>query len=261
MDVKLASILGTGFIVVSAIVFMVIEKKWPYNKQKTLRPGFWMDLVWYTIIQSFALGVIIGFFLDWLYAAGNFEQYRLLASWPIWLQVVVLIVTHDIYIYLFHRWQHRNPYLWRLHEAHHSTRDVDWLSGIRSHPLEILINQTIEYAPMILLGAHPLVPVIKGAIGSVWGMYIHSNLDVRMGWLQYIINGPEMHRWHHANCDKQAYDKNFATKFAFLDWIGGTAFFPDPKEVKAGEYGLVDDPEYPMTYWGQTFYAFRRSKN
>jgi hypothetical protein len=39
--------------------------------------------------------------------------------------------------------------------------DVDWLSGARSHALEILINQTIEFAPIVLLGAAPEVALIK----------------------------------------------------------------------------------------------------
>ena len=61
-------------------------------------------------------------------------------------------VVHDFYIYWFHRLQHRSAILWRIHEAHHATPEVDWLSGSRSHALEILINQTVEFAPIFLLG-------------------------------------------------------------------------------------------------------------
>ena len=70
---------------------------------------------------------------------------------------------------------------YRIHEAHHSVRDVDWLAGARSHSLEILINQTIEFTPIILLGAAPEIVLIKGVVDAVWGMYIHSNIDVRSG--------------------------------------------------------------------------------
>ncbi len=66
------------------------------------------------------------------------------------------------------------------------------------HSLEILVNQTVEVAPLILLGCGPQTIAIKGIIDAVWGMYIHSNINVRAGFVQYIINGPEMHRWHHA---------------------------------------------------------------
>ena len=118
--------------------------------------------------------------------------------------------------FLFHRWQHGSALLWRIHEAHHATTDVDWLSGARSHALEILINQTIELAPIVLLGAAPEVALIKLTLDSIWGMYIHANIDVRSRRLQWIINGPEMHRWHHAIEIRDGV--NFATKFAWWDW-------------------------------------------
>ena len=74
----------------------------------------------------------------------------------------------------FHRLQHRSAILWRTHEAHHSAETVDWLAGSRSHALEILINQTIEYAPIVLLGAHPDVALMKGVLDAAWGMYIRA---------------------------------------------------------------------------------------
>jgi sterol desaturase/sphingolipid hydroxylase (fatty acid hydroxylase superfamily) len=162
------------------------------------------------------------------------------------------VLTHDLYIYLFHRWQHGNPYLWRLHEAHHSNLAVDWVAAARSHSVEILINQTVEFAPMVLLGASPEVPVIKGALSAVWGLWIHSNVDVRTGRLQWILNGPEAHRWHHAT-DPEARDRNFATKFAFWDRLFGTAFLPAGR--KPAGYGL--DQPFPAGYLGQHVFAFR----
>jgi sterol desaturase/sphingolipid hydroxylase (fatty acid hydroxylase superfamily) len=184
---------------------------------------------------------------------------RLVAGWPLLAQLAFFLVTHDLYIYLFHRLQHRLPLLWRLHEAHHSVPQVDWLSGARSHALEILINQTIEFAPIVLLGAAPAVAVLKGAVSAIWGMFIHSNLDVRLGKLQWIVNGPEMHRWHHAT-DASARDKNFSTKLAVWDWLFGTAYLPDPRAHKAADYGLeyTRYPEdFPLGYFVQQAYAFR----
>ena len=72
----------------------------------------------------------------WIGGATGLPRLHLLGAWPIWLQVLFFVVTHDLYIYLFHRLQHRSPTLWRLHEAHHATTEVDWLSGSRSHAFE-----------------------------------------------------------------------------------------------------------------------------
>ncbi len=256
----LSSLRLVSFAVVtaSALVIIILERIFPYNKgQKFFREGFFNDFFLYNFLQSFLLGLVISYMIQGIDSVAELSGYRLIASWPVWLQLLLFLVTHDLYIYCFHRWQHSNKYLWRIHEAHHSTVHVDWLSGIRSHSLEILINQTIEFAPIVLLGAAPEVAVFKGAISAIWGMYIHSNINVHSGWLQYIINGPEMHRWHHSDDGKESHNKNFSTKLAVWDWLFGTSYLP--KEKKAEKYGLGTG-DYPNNYFTQHTYAFRKFK-
>jgi len=232
----------------AAVLMIVLEKYYPYTKgQKIFREGFFNDIVMYSIFQSYVLGLIIFGFLNWIKFNTDLYQYSLIGSWPVWVQVLFFLVTHDFYIYWFHRWQHSSKILWRTHEAHHSPKTVDWLSGARSHSFEILINQTVEFAPIILLGAAPEVAIYKGMISAIWGMFIHSNIDVRLGKLQYFINGPEMHRWHHSDDGGKEYQNNFGTKFAVWDWIFGTAFLPDPNVRKPKRYGLSDTPDYPLS--------------
>ncbi|MCX7877921.1 MAG: sterol desaturase family protein [Ignavibacteria bacterium] len=249
-------IFSFSFVVISALIIIILERFIPYNKgQKFFREGFFNDFILYNFLQSFVLGVLISYIIQFIDNVTTLSEYRIMSHFPIWVQLVFFVITHDFYIYWFHRWQHKNKVLWRIHEAHHSTKSVDWLSGVRSHSLEILINQTIEFAPIVLLGASPEVAVYKGAVSAVWGMYIHSNIDVRSGWLQYIINGPEMHRWHHSNEeDTDHMNKNFSTKLAIWDWLFGTAYRP---AKKSSVYG-ISDPDYPAGYLKQHLYAFRK---
>lgn len=250
-----AAELGSMIVIaVTALAFVLLERLFPYNAgQRVLREGFFDDFALYTIAQSYILGIVIFSVIirnvdEWT----GMSRLHLLASWPVWLQLLFFLVTHDFYIYWMHRWQHSNKYLWRLHEAHHSPRKVDWLSGSRSHALEILINQTVEFTPIILLGASPEVVAYKGVVSAVWGMYIHSNLGVRTGRLQRIINGPEMHRWHHTT--GKGRNRNFATKLAIWDWIFGTAYLPEGE--RAREYGLKTP--FPEHFGRQFLAAFRR---
>ncbi len=232
----------------AAVIMVLLEKFFPYTKgQKIFREGFFNDIVMYSIVQSYLLGLIIFGILNWVKFNTDLYQYSLVGSWPVWVQVLFFLVTHDFYIYWFHRWQHHNRFLWRTHEAHHSPKTVDWLSGARSHSLEILINQSVEFAPIILLGAAPEVAIYKGMISAVWGMFIHSNIDVRLGKLQYFINGPELHRWHHSDEAGREFQNNYGTKLAVWDWIFGTAFFPDPEVRKPKQFGLSDTPDYPLS--------------
>ncbi len=248
MSLQVWSIIIISF---AAVLMMTLEKLFPYTKgQRIFREGFFNDIILYSIVQSYVLGLIIFGFLNWIKFNTNLYQYSMIGSWPVWTQVLFFVVTHDFYIYWFHRLQHKNKILWRTHEAHHSPKTVDWLSGARSHSLEILINQTVEFAPIILLGAAPEVAIYKGMISAVWGMFIHSNIDVRLGKFQYFINGPELHRWHHSDDGGREFENNFGTKFAVWDWIFGTAFFPDPKLRKPRQYGLSDTPGYPLSKEG-----------
>jgi len=119
--------------------------------------------------------------------------------------------------------------------------------------LEIMINQTIEFAPIVLLGAAPQVWLIKATIDAIWGMYIHSNLDIRLGFLGTIINGPDMHRWHHARALTNP-SANFGTKIGIWDRLFGTAYRPNQR---AHDYGLADEGSYPQGFVGQQLAAFR----
>ncbi|MES1166100.1 MAG: sterol desaturase family protein [Verrucomicrobiota bacterium] len=250
--VAIWSVLSPALIVSGALILIALERLRPYDPgQRFLREGLGTDLVGYTIIQSYLLAHVIASLSLWLGRTTGLPRLHLLSGWPVWQQVALFVVSHDLYIYLFHRLQHHSPLLWRVHEAHHATKQVDWLSGSRSHALEILINQSIEFVPLALLGAAPEVALIKVTIDALWGMYIHSNVDVRSGRLQRIINGPEMHRWHHAIEIRDGV--NFATKFAFWDWLFGTAHLPD---VKPRGYGILEP--FPTGYLQQQLHLFKR---
>lgn len=244
---------------------MLLERLYPYTKgMKFFRQGWWLDFIWYSIIQSYFLKILI---FDYIIAPTKVHlglaDVGLLSHWPIWALVLLFLVTHDFYIYWFHRLQHESKLFWRLHEAHHSVTEVDWLAGSRSHILEIIINQTIEFAPIILLldnHTAAIVVPIKALIDAVWGMWIHSNIDAHTGKLQYVINGPEMHQWHHSN-HQEVFYSNYSTKFAFWDWIFGTAFLPGLKPfkyqfMKPAKFGLPYD--FPRGYFEQNWFAFHR---
>jgi len=254
-NISNAEFYSTLTIAGAAVFFIIAERIWPYTKgQKVLREGFFDDLALYTIAQSYILGILIfTYIINFIDASTGLSRLQLFRDVPIWIQLIFFLVTHDLYIYWMHRWQHKNKYLWRIHEAHHSPKKVDWLSGSRSHALEILINQTIEFLPIILLGSPPEVIAYKGVISAVWGMYIHSNLNIKTGKLQQIINGPEMHRWHHST--GKGRNRNFATKIAIWDWIFDTAYLPVSKPDK---YGLKT--YFPNNYFMQTLFAFRPFK-
>lgn len=253
------TLLSPLIIVGSACILIGLERLFPYAPQKLLRTGFFTDLLGYGLVQSYTLGFAISGLIGLVDRHTGWSKLGLISRWPVLAQLAFFFVVHDFYIYWFHRWQHRSNLLWRTHEAHHSVDDVDWMSGTRSHALEILINQTIEFLPIVLLGAAPQVALMKATLDAVWGMYIHSNIDVRAGLLQRVLNGPQMHRWHHAT-ELPTPGKNFSTKLAAWDWLFGTAYLPEHKPAR---YGLPDE-DYPrsgfLAYFLQHAHSLRLPK-
>src|SRR3989339_1701552 len=103
-------------IIISASVFFVIlERIIPYNEgQKIIREGFFNDLTLYTIAQSYILSIIIfGYLIYFIDHSTGISRLKLFADVPIWIQLIFFTVTHDLYIYWMHRFQHRNKFLWR----------------------------------------------------------------------------------------------------------------------------------------------------
>ncbi len=248
----------TSLLVFWIIFIILMERLYPYRKGlKFFREGFWVDLVWYTIIQSYFLKILI---FDYIIQPINhhfdWSSLQFVKHWSITAQVLFFLVTHDFYIYWFHRFQHANKFFWRTHEAHHSGKEVDFLQGSRSHIVEIIINQTIEFLPIIVLGAAPEVLPIKALLDAMFGMFIHANINVKLGKWKYLFNSPELHLWHHANY-QEVFHANFSTKFAIWDYLFGTVYFPNHKpENKAEKWGLYYD--FPKDYFLQHAFSVKR---
>jgi len=250
----------TTIILFCWIAFMITwERISPYRKGLPFfREGFWVDLVWYTLIQSYFLKILIfDYIIAPIEAHYSWKGINFMSDWPLWAQVTFFVVTHDLYIYLFHRFQHANKFFWRTHEAHHSGKQVDFMAGSRSHAVEIIINQTIEFGPIILLlGPYSPVIPIKAMLDATLGMFIHANINVKLGKLKYFLNSPELHLWHHANY-QEVFHANFSTKFAIWDYLFGTVYFPDHKPGdKRENWGLYYD--YPKDYFAQHAFSVKR---
>src|SRR4051812_19916059 len=92
-------------IVAAALALVGLERLRPYDRgQKLFRPGFWTDLLLYTFVQSYVLALAIGAVIRGLDRWTGASRAGLLAGWPVGAQVALFVVTHDLYIYAFHRW-------------------------------------------------------------------------------------------------------------------------------------------------------------
>jgi sterol desaturase/sphingolipid hydroxylase (fatty acid hydroxylase superfamily) len=143
---------------------------------------------------------------------------------PAWAAAVVTLLVLDFAIYLQHVLFHAVPLLWRLHRVHHADLDVDATTGLRFHPLEILLSLGYKAAVVVLLGALPWTVVAFEVLLNAASVFNHGNvaLPERLDcWLRWIVVTPDMHRVHHSTCVVET-NANFGFAVSWWDRLCGT---------------------------------------
>jgi sterol desaturase/sphingolipid hydroxylase (fatty acid hydroxylase superfamily) len=251
LDWFLLNLLFTG------ILFLPLERFFPRQPQAVFRSEWREDLFYFFISSLMVQGLT---FLSMapamtLLAHVQGAAFRtLIASQPLWLQVIEIMVLTDLVQYWVHRAFHRVPWLWRFHAVHHSARTMDWLAGSRMHVIEIICVRGLTIIPMYVLGFALDAMYIYLVIVYLYATYIHANLKWNIEGLKPFIVTPRFHHWHHG-IEKEAIDVNFAIHFPWLDRLFGTYYMPKGKWPSG--YGVSGHP-VPRGYLKQMVYPFLR---
>ena len=143
---------------------------------------------------------------------------------PAWLELLVAIVALDLIIYGQHVLFHAAPWLWRLHRVHHSDVAVDVTTGVRFHPLEIILSMLIKLAAVVALGAPALGVMLFEIILNATSMFGHSNIRLPASAdriARALLVTPDMHRVHHSIVARET-NSNFGFNLAVWDRLFGT---------------------------------------
>ena len=148
---------------------------------------------------------------------------------PGWFELVVAIVLLDLAIYFQHVLFHAVPVLWRLHRMHHADLEFDVTTGVRFHPIEIILSMVIKFGTVATLGAPALGVLLFEVLLNATSMFNHGNvhLPVRLDRvLRWGVVTPEMHRVHHSVVPRET-NSNFGFNLPWWDRLFGT-YRPQP---------------------------------
>ena len=143
---------------------------------------------------------------------------------PYWLAVIVSVVALDFVVWLQHVMVHAVPLFWRLHRMHHADLDFDVTTGLRFHPLEIILSMFIKFAAIIVLGPPIIAVIIFEILLNATAMFNHGNIRLPLKLdrlLRWIVVTPDMHRVHHSVEDDEA-NSNFGFNLPWWDRLFGT---------------------------------------
>lgn len=154
---------------------------------------------------------------------------------PYALAVIVSVVVFDLVIYAQHVAFHRVPWLWRLHLVHHADTDFDVTTGLRFHPIEIVLSLVLKIALAGLLGAPALAVLIFEVLLNATAQFSHGNVSLPKPVdraLRRVIVTPDMHRVHHS-VHRDETDSNFGFNLSIWDRLFGT-YVPEPRDGQTG---------------------------
>ncbi len=228
-----ASALVFGFVALP-LFCIAIERLWPSGPdQPVLRRGFLSDVIWY-VVQSYVSRVIapwIVYFalLPILLAVGTapdsyWAGFGPVAGIPLPYQVGIVFVAADLLGYWQHRMFHMH-WAWPIHAVHHSSRELDWLSATRFHPINEIGAQLVYVTPLLALGFSPLAFVFLAPFTGSYAVILHTRVPWTFGPLRYVLASPVFHRWHHTS-EAEGRDRNFSGFLPIWDLLFGTYFMP-----------------------------------
>ncbi|MFL6199464.1 MAG: sterol desaturase family protein [Thermoanaerobaculia bacterium] len=185
-----------------------------------------------------------------IWLAGRSEPGIWPGHWPVLGQVVLALLLVDFVRYWGHRWSHTMSWFWRFHSVHHSVKRLWVLNTGRVHPGDAL--PLIFSACLITLLRIPQDVVLwQAAFTAYIGIMGHSNVELRLGPLNYVFNTPVLHRWHHSDKELES-QHNYEHTLCIFDILFGSYY--NPRNEIPERLGIGED--FPGDFISQFTYPF-----
>ena len=145
-------------------------------------------------------------------------------EFPFLFDVVIAVLLLDLAIYAQHYYFHKIPFFWRFHRMHHTDREFDVTTGVRFHPIEIVISMAIKFVVISIIGAPAVAIIAFEILLNATSLFNHGNVRIPASvdrLLRLIVVTPDMHRVHHSIIHDET-DSNFGFNLPWWDRLFGT---------------------------------------
>ena len=169
---------------------------------------------------------------------------------PSWLAFPASLLLLDLAIYLQHVMFPAGPALWRLHRMHHADLEFDVTTGLRFHPIEILLSMVLKLAIVVVLGPPAVAVLVFEVLLNGTALFNHSNIRIPLALdriLRLIVVTPDMHRVHHSIHPSET-NSNFGFNLPWWDRLLGT-YRAQPREGHEGMTIGIEQFRTPRDLW------------
>lgn len=209
----------------TGVFFVIALWEWLSPKRKRLRSltARWVNNLALVVINTLLVRLLfpmaaVGIAL--IVSEQQMGLLNLIEIHPI-AAVTLSVILLDCAIYWQHRLMHTMPLLWRMHRVHHADPEFDVTTGLRFHPLEIIISMIYKTLIIALLGAPVLAVLIFELLLNAGSLFNHGNINLNAkldNALRRIIVTPDMHRIHHST-DNIESNRNFGFALSWWDYL------------------------------------------
>ena len=218
--IRLSMFLG----VLSAM--MLWEFAAPRRRMQIPRLLRWSNNLLLVAIDTLCVRLLFPILAVALSLSAEANGWGLLNLWqlPEWAAILVAILVLDLAIYLQHVMFHAVPGLWRLHRMHHADLEFDATTGLRFHPLEIVLSMGIKLSVIAALGPPAVAVLLFEVLLNATAMFNHGNVRLPVNvdrLLRWLIVTPDMHRVHHSS-DPRETNSNYGFSLSWWDRLLGT---------------------------------------
>lgn len=252
-----------GFFFSILVIMMLIEWRMPARTAPINSRTRWFANFGLVFVSSAIarLAVPVGLTAVALYNQQHGIGLFNIIDLPSVLVIVLSLLLLDVIIYWQHRLFHRVPILWRLHRVHHADAHIDASTGLRFHPIEIVLSILIKLAAVSLLGV-PAIAVLIFEI-ALNGLAIFNHANIRLPPAiekpaRLILMTQILHRIHHSQRSSET-NSNYGFSVIWWDWIFGSYKGAAQKSDNELDIGLKEYPSAKQnaSLWGLLVMPFK----
>lgn len=244
------------------VLMAALEAAFPRKDRTQPRARRWLTNGGFVVIDALALRLVLPVLavgMAGIAAQNGWGLFNNVAL-PFWLEIALAFVILDLLIYVQHVATHKISLLWRLHKVHHADRDIDATTGVRFHPVEIVLSMMYKLVCVIILGAPALAVFLFEVALNAAALFNHANVRLPSGVdriVRRVIVTPDMHRVHHS-VHRQETDSNYGFFLSVWDRMFRTYVAAPRDGHDAMTIGLSDhQDEKPSQFFWSLWLPFR----
>lgn len=221
-------------VLVAVAVWELVQPRRPATTPRRVRWGNNLALAALNVIAIRALFPLAALGAAMTATTRGWGLFNSAAITPL-IAIPASIVLLDLVLWIQHRLFHAVPLLWRLHRVHHADPEFDVTTGVRFHPLEMLVSMLIKMLAILALGAPVLAVLVFELVLNATSLFTHANagLPSRIdAWVRRLFVTPDMHRVHHSSASDEM-NRNFGFNLAVWDRCFGS-YRAEPRGGHAG---------------------------